>query len=27
VLIRGTQVMQGYYKKTEATAKAIDDEG
>jgi len=27
VLIRGTQVMQGYYKKPEATAKAIDDEG
>ena len=27
VLIRGTQVMQGYYKKLEATAKAIDAEG
>ena len=27
VLIRGTQVMQGYYKKPEATAKAIDPEG
>ncbi len=27
VLIRGTQVMQGYYKKPEATAKAIDAEG
>ena len=27
VLIRGTQVMQGYYKKPEATAKAIDNEG
>ncbi len=27
VLIRGTQVMQGYYKKPEATAKAIDSEG
>ena len=27
VLIRGTQVMQGYYKKPEATAKAIDEDG
>ena len=27
VMIRGTQVMQGYYKKPEATAKAIDSEG
>ena len=27
VLIRGTQVMQGYYKNPEATAKAIDEEG
>ncbi|MGK7932930.1 MAG: long-chain fatty acid--CoA ligase [Microcystaceae cyanobacterium] len=27
VLIRGPQVMQGYYKKPEATAKAIDKEG
>ncbi len=27
VLIRGPQVMQGYYKKPEATAKAIDAEG
>lgn len=27
VLIRGPQVMQGYYKKPEATAKAIDNEG
>lgn len=27
VMIRGTQVMQGYYKKPEATAKAIDEEG
>ena len=27
VLIRGTQVMQGYYKKPEATAKAIDKDG
>jgi long-chain acyl-CoA synthetase len=27
VLIRGSQVMQGYYKKPEATAKAIDAEG
>ena len=27
VLIRGKQVMQGYYKKPEATAKAIDSEG
>jgi long-chain acyl-CoA synthetase len=27
VLIRGPQVMQGYYKKTEATAKAINPEG
>ena len=27
VLIRGTQVMQGYYKKPEATAKAIDADG
>lgn len=27
ILIRGTQVMQGYYKKPEATAKAIDSEG
>jgi len=27
VLIRGPQVMQGYYKKPEATAKAIDTEG
>jgi long-chain acyl-CoA synthetase len=27
VLIRGTQVMNGYYKKPEATAKAIDPQG
>jgi long-chain acyl-CoA synthetase len=27
VLIRGQQVMQGYYQKPEATAKAIDPEG
>lgn len=27
VLIRGSQVMQGYYKNPEATAKAIDNEG
>ena len=27
VLIRGPQVMQGYYKKPEATEKAIDREG
>ena len=27
VLIRGSQVMQGYYQNPEATAKAIDDEG
>jgi long-chain acyl-CoA synthetase len=27
VLIRGPQVMQGYYKKPEATAKAIDSQG
>ena len=27
VLIRGTQVMQGYYKKPEATAKAINADG
>lgn len=27
VLIRGGQVMQGYYKNPEATAKAIDSEG
>lgn len=27
VCIRGTQVMQGYYKNPEATAKAIDNEG
>ncbi|ACB50483.1 probable long-chain-fatty-acid CoA ligase [Crocosphaera subtropica ATCC 51142] len=27
VLIRGPQVMQGYYKKPEATAKAINSEG
>jgi long-chain acyl-CoA synthetase len=27
VLIRGTQVMQGYYKNPEATAQAIDAEG
>jgi long-chain acyl-CoA synthetase len=27
VLIRGDQVMQGYYKNPEATAKAIDSEG
>ncbi|BAP17565.1 AMP-binding protein [cyanobacterium endosymbiont of Epithemia turgida] len=26
VLIRGTQVMQGYYKNPEATAKAINDD-
>ncbi len=27
VLIRGPQLMQGYYKNAEATAKAIDSEG
>jgi long-chain acyl-CoA synthetase len=27
VLIRGTQVMEGYYKQPTATAKAIDSEG
>ncbi len=27
VLIRGPQVMQGYYKQPEATAKAIDEQG
>jgi long-chain acyl-CoA synthetase len=27
VLIRGSQVMKGYYKNPEATAKAIDSEG
>ena len=27
VLIRGAQVMQGYYENPEATAKAIDNEG
>ncbi|MGK7940628.1 MAG: long-chain fatty acid--CoA ligase [Crocosphaera sp.] len=27
VMIRGPQVMQGYYKKPEATAKAIDPQG
>lgn len=27
VLVKGPQVMQGYYKKPEATAKAIDAEG
>lgn len=27
VLIRGEQVMQGYYKKPEATTKALDSEG
>jgi long-chain acyl-CoA synthetase len=27
VMVRGTQVMKGYYKNPEATAKAIDSEG
>lgn len=27
VFIRGTQIMQGYYKEPEATKKAIDEEG
>ncbi len=27
VFIRGTQLMQGYYKKPEATAKAINEDG
>ena len=27
VLLRGPQIMQGYYKNAEATAKAIDSEG
>ena len=27
VLVRGPQIMQGYYKKPEATTKAIDPEG
>ncbi|TVQ45885.1 MAG: long-chain fatty acid--CoA ligase [Gloeocapsa sp. DLM2.Bin57] len=27
VLVRGSQVMQGYYKLPEATAKVIDDQG
>jgi long-chain acyl-CoA synthetase len=27
VLVKGTQVMQGYYNKPEATAKAIDAQG
>lgn len=27
VMVRGSQVMQGYYKKPEATAKAINPEG
>lgn len=27
VLVKGSQVMQGYYKNPEATAKAIDSEG
>ncbi len=27
VLLRGPQIMQGYYQNPEATAKAIDDEG
>jgi long-chain acyl-CoA synthetase len=27
VLLRGSQIMQGYYKKPEATAKVIDSEG
>ncbi|MEW6493951.1 MAG: AMP-binding protein, partial [Cyanobacteriota bacterium] len=27
VMVRGPQVMQGYYQKPEATAKAIDSEG
>lgn len=27
VLLRGPQIMQGYYRKPEATAKAIDTEG
>ncbi len=27
VLVRGTQIMLGYYKKPEATAKAIDSQG